>query len=111
VLSKSPVKMIQQNIIANIIGRVMGIVSVYLFVPIYLKFLGIETFGLVGFYSTLLGVLAFADLGLTATLSREMARLEVRAGSVGEMRDLLRTYESIYLVISCKRQGLFPPFR
>ena len=82
------------------IGRAWGVVSVYLFVPLYLKFLGIEAYGLVGFYSTLLGVLALADMGLTATLSREMARLEAREGAAGEMGDLLRTYESIYLGIS-----------
>jgi len=76
------------------------VVSVYIFVPLYLKFLGIEAYGLIGFYSTLLGVLALADMGLTATLSREMARLEAREGADGEMGDLLRTYESIYLGIS-----------
>jgi O-antigen/teichoic acid export membrane protein len=92
--------MIRQNIIANFVGRAWGIVSAYLFIPLYLKFLGIEAYGLVGFYSTLLGVLAFADIGLTATLSREMARLSVREDTAGEMGDLLRTYESIYLLIS-----------
>lgn len=92
--------MIKKNILANMIGRVWGIVSVYLFIPLYLKFLGIEAYGLVGFYSTLLGVLAFADIGLTATLSREMARLSVREDSSGEMGDLVRTYESTYLYIS-----------
>jgi len=92
--------MIRQNIIANIIARAWGFISVYLFVPLYLKFLGIEAYGLVGFYSTLLGVFVFADMGFTATLNREMARLSVRNDSAGEMRDLLRTYESTYLCIS-----------
>jgi len=82
------------------IARVWGFISAYLFVPLYLRFLGIEAYGLVGFYSTLLGVLAFADMGFTATLNREMARLAVRKDSGGEMRDLLRTYESAYLWIS-----------
>jgi O-antigen/teichoic acid export membrane protein len=49
--------MIRRNIVANMIGRAWGVLSVYLFIPLYLKFLGIEAFGLVGFYSTLLGVL------------------------------------------------------
>jgi O-antigen/teichoic acid export membrane protein len=89
-----------KNIVANILGRVWGVVSVYVFVPLYLRFLGIEAYGLVGFYSTLLVVLAFADMGFTATLNREMARLSVRKDSAGEMRDLLRTYESAYLCTS-----------
>jgi O-antigen/teichoic acid export membrane protein len=92
--------MIRQNIIANSIARGWGVISVYLFVPLYIEFLGIEAYGLVGFYSTLLGVLAFADMGFTATLNREMARLCVREDSAGEMRDLLHTYESIYRCIS-----------
>lgn len=91
---------IRQNIASNIIARAWGFVSVYLFIPLYLKFLGIEAYGLVGFYTTLLGVLSFADMGFTATLNREMARLSVRKNSSGEMRDLLRTYESTYLWIS-----------
>jgi len=105
--------MIRQNIIANFIGRAWGIVSVYLFIPLYLKFLGIEAFGLVGFYSTLLGVLVFADMGLTATLSREMARLSVLKDTAGKMRDLLRTYESVYLFISLALASIiwvFAPF-
>lgn len=92
--------MIRKNIIANIIGRAWGFISVYLFVPLYLKFLGIEAYGLVGFYSTLLGVLAFADMGFTATLNREMARLSVQEDSAEDMRNLLRTYEATYAVIS-----------
>jgi len=91
---------IQKNIIANIMACAWGFLSFYLFVPLYLKFLGIEAYGLVGFYSTLLGVFVFADMGFSATLNREMARLSVRKDSSGEMRDLLRTYESIYLYLS-----------
>jgi O-antigen/teichoic acid export membrane protein len=91
---------IQRNIIANFVGRAWGVVAVYLFIPLYIKFLGIEAYGLVGFYSTLLGVLAFADMGFTATLNREMARYSVRKDSGGEMKDLLRTYESTYFCVS-----------
>jgi O-antigen/teichoic acid export membrane protein len=89
--------MIRRNILANMIARAWGVISVYLFVPLYLRFLGIEAYGIVGFYSTLLAVLAFADMGFTATLNREMARLSVRKDAAAEMGDLLRTYESAYI--------------
>lgn len=91
---------LRKNITANFVGRAGGIVLAYVFIPLYLKFLGIEAFGLVGVYSTLVSVFALADMGLTATLSREMARLAVLKDAAGQMRDLLRTYESIYLFIS-----------
>lgn len=91
---------IQQNVLANYAGRAWGFVSMFLFVPIYLKFLGIEAYGLVGFYGTLMAVLVFADMGFTATLNREMARLSARKDSAEDMRDLLRTYEATYVCVS-----------
>ena len=92
--------MLRQNIYANMIARAWGVLSVYLFVPLYLKFLGIEAYGIVGFYSTLLAALAFADMGFTAALNREMAVLSARRNSAAEMGDLLRTYESAYLCVT-----------
>ena len=92
--------MIKRNILFNFLGRAWGVISVYLFIPLYLKFLGIDAYGLVGFYSTLLAVFSFADLGFTATMNREMARLSVKKGTAEEMGNLLRTYESTYLCIS-----------
>ena len=91
---------IGRNIAANAAGRLCSIVSVYLFSPLYLRFLGIEAYGLVGFYSTLLAILALADFGLTATLTREAARLSASAGSHEELSDVVRTYESLYAGIS-----------
>lgn len=91
---------IRTNILANYIGRGWNALSVYLFVPIYLYFLGVEAYGLVGFYVALLGVLMVADLGLTATLSRELARLSAEPGSAPQMRHLVRSIELIYIAIS-----------
>ena len=91
---------IRKNIVANYIGKGWSVVALYLFVPAYLHFLGIEAYGLVGFYAVLLGVLAFADMGLTATLSREMARLSGTKDSEEEMRHLVRTIEVVYLGIA-----------
>lgn len=92
--------MIRKNIIANILARGWGVISVYLFVPLYLKFLGVEAYGLIGFYSILLGILTFADMGFSATLNREMARLVAHSNVAGERRDLLRTYEVPYGLVS-----------
>ncbi len=92
--------MLRNNVLANLAGRVWGLVSVYFFAPIYLHYLGPDAYGLVGFYSTLLGVIAFTDIGLTATLSREMARLSTVPGGESGKQNLLRTYEIIYLFLS-----------
>jgi O-antigen/teichoic acid export membrane protein len=88
----------RKNVIANLVGRGLSVASVYAFIPIYLRFLGIEAYGVVGFFAVLQAVFAFADIGLTATLSREMARLSVRNDAGQEMRDLLRTVETVYWI-------------
>lgn len=92
--------MIKKNIISNIMPRTWGFLSIYLFVPIYIYFLGVEAYGLIGFYSTLLGFITFSDMGITATINREMARLSAVKNSSFEMSNLLRTFELIYLMIA-----------
>lgn len=91
---------IRKNIIANFLAKTWGFISTFLFIPLYLKFLGIEAYGLVGFFSSLMGVLILADMGFTATLNRELAKLSARKEGNLEMKDLVRTYELIYLWIS-----------
>jgi O-antigen/teichoic acid export membrane protein len=71
------------------------------FVPLYIRFLGIEAYGLVGFFSLLLVVLSVLDLGLGSTLNRELARRTAedgpaQDGPARESRDLLRTLEVPY---------------
>jgi O-antigen/teichoic acid export membrane protein len=95
-----PTPSTKKNIIANFLARSWGFISTYLFIPLYLKFLGIEAYGLVGFFSSLMGVLVLADMGFTATLNRELARLSAKKNGNSEMRDLVRTYELIYFWIS-----------
>lgn len=91
---------IRKNIVANYLGKGWSVVSVYVFVPFYLHFLGVEAYGLVGFYAVLHGVLALSDMGLTAALSREMARLSAGEDGQTDMRRLVRTIELVYLGIS-----------
>jgi O-antigen/teichoic acid export membrane protein len=67
----------------------------FLFVPLYLKYLGAESYGLVGFWATLTGVFAVLDLGVCATLNREIARLSAEVDGIRKMVDLLYTLERI----------------
>lgn len=92
--------MIGKNLLANLLSNVWGIVSVFIFVPFYIQFLGIEAYGLVGFYAILIGFLSLADLGFSATLKRELARISVSMNSSYEMSQILRTYEVLYGLIS-----------
>lgn len=70
------------------------------FTPLYIKFLGIEAYGLIGFYISLIALFGILDLGLSSTINRELARYSARIENRQKMRDLLRTLEIIYLGIA-----------
>ena len=61
--------------IANYLGQGWAALMGIAFVPLYVKVLGVESYGLVGVFAVLQASLMLLDLGLTPTLSREMARL------------------------------------
>lgn len=88
-------RLLRRNISANYIGKLWGIASIYLFVPIYIKILGIDSYGVIGFHGVLLAMVWIMDSGLSATFSREAARSADNA----YLRDLLYTIERIYLSI------------
>ena len=68
-------------------------------VPLYIRFLGIEAYGLVGFYLMFQAMLQVLDLGVSPTMSREMARYSVQPDKADEARDLVRTLEVGYWLI------------
>ena len=77
----------------------MAIVS-FAFVPIYINYLGMEAYGLVGFFSTMLLWLHLIDAGLAPTLSREFAHYTAGQKSLQATRDLLRSGEIIGCIIA-----------
>ena len=86
-----------RNLVANLFGSVWTALLSILFVPVYLRFLGAEAFGLVGLLAALQAVFGLLDLGLGATFNREMARLSAGGSDGTRERDLLRTFEAVYL--------------
>lgn len=76
------------------------------FIPVYIKFLGIESYGLIGFFASFQSLLALLDLGLGAAISRELARLSVDVANAAQMRQLLRTLELIYWGVGLLLAGI-----
>lgn len=85
------------NILANFVGRFWGILSNFLFIPLYIKYLGLESFSIIGLSLVITAVLAVMDSGLTSTLTREFASSE---NSKKERLSIFKTLESCYFIIS-----------
>ena len=87
---------IKRNIIANYIGQFYVTLVGILFVPSYVKFMGAEAYGLVGFFAMMQAWFLLLDMGLTPTMSREVARFQGGAVDAMSLRGLLRTLEGIF---------------
>lgn len=87
--------LVSKNIIANYVGKVWGFLSIFIFVRFYIELLGIESYGVINFYTVILGILVFADGGLTAALTRELAR-DI---SIEQKSNLVYTFERIYFLV------------
>lgn len=86
-----------RNIIANFIGKFWGILSNFLFIPLYIQILGFESYSIISFALVIGGIMAILDAGLTATLSREFARSDL---SIEEKQKSFGTLETIYYLIT-----------
>lgn len=87
---------IKRNIIANFAGSIWSALMLLAFVPLYIRLMGVESYGIVGVFSSLMAMLAVLDLGLTQTMNREMAKLSVDGQSAQRLADTARTLEILY---------------
>lgn len=70
-----------------------------LILPLYLKYMGAEAYGLVGFFATLQSWFNMLDLGLSPSIARETARMRAGALSTQNYRELLRALQLIFFII------------
>jgi len=88
--------LLKKNVTANFAGSIWQAIMSFIFVPLYIKFTGIESWGLIGIFFTLQVMSSLLDLGMSTTMNREMARLSALKGREQEMRNLVRTLEILY---------------
>lgn len=87
------------NLAAGVASTAWTAIVTICTVPVYLHYLGVEAYGLIGFYTALQGVLAVLDLGLSQSMNREVARAasdEERSRA----RDLLHTLAFGYWMVA-----------
>lgn len=92
--------MLKKNLLANYLGQGWVVLMGLAFIPMYIKYLGIEAYGLIGLFAVLQAWLSLLDMGLTPTLSREMARMTKDKHSSQYIHDLLRSTEVLFSFIA-----------
>lgn len=85
----------KKNILANLTGKFWSILSNFLFIPVYISFLGFESFSIISFTLVITGILATIEGGITSPLSREFALSE---NSKKDKARILKTLESTLFI-------------
>ncbi|MEW6427167.1 MAG: oligosaccharide flippase family protein [Thermodesulfobacteriota bacterium] len=91
---------LRNNVVANFFGQGWTAFMGLAFIPVYIHFLGVEAWGLVGFMTMMQAWLTLLDLGLTPTLGREMARFGAGVHTAQSIRNLLRSLEVLYVGVA-----------
>jgi O-antigen/teichoic acid export membrane protein len=72
----------------------------FIFIPLYVRYLGVEAYGLVGLFTLLQACLILVDIGMRPTVVREMARFTAGRHSAESIRDLLRSIVTVGLAVA-----------
>lgn len=81
--------------VAGLVSSAWGALVGIAVVPLYLRYLGVEAYGLIGFLVTTQALLQLLDMGIAPTVNREMARSAAKR-NVLEMRSMLKTLALVY---------------
>ena len=87
---------LKKNIAANLVGKIWSALISIILIPQYIRYLGIESYGLVGFFGILISSMAVLDLGLSTTLNRELAKYRSEDRNPADVRNLTFSLECIY---------------
>lgn len=88
-----------KNLLAGLASSIWTAVIGLAVVPLYLKYLGIESYGLIGFFATTQALIGLLDMGMAPTINREVARCSA-LGSLKEAGKLLHTLAIIYWTVA-----------
>ena len=87
---------LRANTIANLAGQIWAFVVWLIVTPFYLRIVGAEGYGLIGFFIVLQAAIAVLDLGMSGLLNREMARGAAGAVEPAAMANLVRCLQWVY---------------
>lgn len=89
------------NIIFNFVGSIGVSIIQFVTIPIYVRHLGVEAYGLVGFYTTLYySFFAIIDFGLGTTINREIARMSASDLLKSEVSTFIKTVQVLYGILT-----------
>lgn len=91
---------LKKNILANYVSQLYVTLIGIVMVPLYIKYMGAEAYGLVGFFAMLQAWFMLVDMGLTPTMARQTARFRGGATDALSYRRLVRALEGVFFIVA-----------
>lgn len=91
--------LLARNISANLVANVWSTGLALILTPVYIRLLGVESYGLIGFYLSWTAILGILDTGISATATREIAWRTARPSEAPTIPSLVRSLEVSYWAI------------
>jgi O-antigen/teichoic acid export membrane protein len=85
-----------KNIIANYAGALITTLTAFILTPVYIHYIGIGAYGIIGFYISLQAIFVFLDLGIGVAVNREMAKYFNDDSKLGYLRNLAHSLQIVY---------------
>lgn len=84
------------GILANYVGTFWLTLAQLVILPVYLAYLGVELYGLIGVHATLTALATLSDLGVTPAINRELSRISSTEASKHRIPSFVRSLEFLY---------------
>jgi len=97
---------LKHNIVAGFASQIYVALIGIVIIPVLIRYLGAESYGLVGFFAMLQAWFNLLDMGMTPSVARETARYHGGANSAMNYRRLVRALEGIFVVVAFFGGGL-----
>jgi O-antigen/teichoic acid export membrane protein len=92
---------LKKNVAANMLGQLYVAAIGIIMVPVYVRYMGIEAYGLISFFVALQTWFALLDMGVSPTLIRELSRYRAGAVSQEAAWRFIRNAEWLFLTVGC----------
>ena len=89
---------LKKNILANYASQIYAVLLNLVMIPLYFRYMGAEAYGLIGIFALLQSWLQLMDMGLTATLSRQVTCYRAGTFTDAAMHALFPSLASLFLL-------------
>jgi O-antigen/teichoic acid export membrane protein len=89
-----------KNVVANFLGRSWSILILLFLTPFYIEILGFESYGLIGFFTTVQAIATLLEVGFPLAINKTCAQFTAGKISAEETSVVIKGFEKFFIAAS-----------